>query len=143
MRTAETEAQKFARWDRENANITKAETWPLTIDKQDLEIVLKRALRTRNRFRGELASYVKDVSGDPITLDAPLDVLVRVARNFIRHVLTPYDSILEEIQDWDGAQTMHGVIKDRVEVLIDATYPDLIAAIAAIKAHAEAARPRH
>jgi hypothetical protein len=85
----------------------------------DFDVLIQRACSEHRSFNADKPNKQR------FTRDSDEDSLHRICVNYLRHQLTKYDNLLDEVSGKPGADDLRAMIREKVLDAIEVTYPDL------------------
>lgn len=97
----------------------------IKLEREDYEVVLYRAIKSYNAFKGSLALERKNFEYEPATIDSDPAFLKRITKNYLKHKLSNYEDKLEKIFGKTGTDEAYMIIRKKIDEKIEEIYPEL------------------
>jgi hypothetical protein len=99
------------------------ESVEISLPRVEKKILLKRACGHYNYMQDERACYGRSHSDIPATLNSDKEFLDRITVNYLRHCLTDYEELLDEISGKVGFAVGYFDIREKIFKKIIEYYP--------------------
>ncbi len=102
-----------------------ANNWRPSIPKLPAEALRKAAIENHNAYHTNRATWGRYYDWTTATPESDAGFLTRIIVNYIRHVLTDYEALLEKLRGRIGFDEAKALVRFQVYDAIAETYPDL------------------